>query len=179
MSNIKRQPVLINDEYLREYSLFPKNYDLTEIQNFIPLAEQIHIKPLVGDALYEELLDQVTNNNLTDENSTLLLELYRLEGVAVLYEALPFCWAHLSQVGITLGKSDNSDSIANKDISYINTHLKAQMTFLKTSIKRWLEMYSDNFPLYVKDEELCGEMKDNLNLKDILFTLPKENIDLI
>ena len=64
-------------------------------------------------------------------------------------------------------------------VSYINTHLKAQITFLKTSIKRWLEMYSDNFPLYVKDEELCGEMKDNLNLKDILFTLPKENIDLM
>ena len=53
MSNIKRQPVLINDEYLRAYSLFPKNFDLTEIENFIPLAEQIHIQSIIGIALYE------------------------------------------------------------------------------------------------------------------------------
>lgn len=179
MSNIKRQPVLINNEYLRAYSLFPQNYDLTEIYNFIPLAEQIHIKPLIGDALYEELLEQVQNNTLTEENSTLLLELYRLEGVAVLYEALPFCWANISQVGITLGKSDNSESIANKDITYLNTHLKAQITFLKKNIKDWLEAYSDNFPLYIKEEEIYGDIKNDLNLKNILHTLPKDKIDLM
>lgn len=179
MSNIKRQPVLINDEYLRAYSLFPKNYDLTEIHNFVSLAEEIHIKPILGDALFEELLDQVQNNTLTDANSTLLLEIYKLDGVAVVYEALPFCWAHLSQVGITLGRSDNSDSIANKDITYLNTHLKSQITYLKQNLKKWLEMYSDNFPLYIKEDELCGCSVNNLNLKDMLFTLPKEKIDLI
>ena len=72
MSNIKKQPTLINAEYLKQYSLFPKNYDLTDIQNFIPVAEQIHILPILGISLYEELLDQVTTNTLTDEISTLL-----------------------------------------------------------------------------------------------------------
>lgn len=179
MSNIKRQPVLINDEYLRAYSLFPKNYDFTEIENFIPLAEQIHIQSIIGMALYEELLDQVTNNNLTDENSTLLLEIYKVEGLAVLYEALPFCWAHLSQVGITLGKSDNSDSIANKDISYINTHIKAQLDYAKRYLKKWLETYSDNFPLYIKEEELCDCPVQKPSLGDDIYTLPKDKIDLV
>lgn len=179
MSNIKRQPVLINDEYLREYSLFPKNYDFTEIENFIPLAEQIHIQSIIGMALYEELLDQVTNNNLTDENSTLLLEIYKVEGLAVLYEALPFCWAHLSQVGITLGKSDNSDSIANKDISYINTHIKAQLDYAKRYLKKWLETYSDNFPLYIKEEELCDCPVQKPSLGDDIYALPKDKIDLV
>lgn len=180
MSNIKRQPVLINDEYLRAYSLFPKNYDLTEIENFIPLAEQIHIQSIIGIALYEELLEQVQNNTLTDVNSTLLLEIYKVEGLAVLYEALPFCWAHLSQVGITLGRSDNSESIANKDISYINTHIKAQLDYAKRHLKKWMELYSDNFPLYIKEDELCDcPVNRNVTLGDDIYSLPKDKIDLI
>ena len=141
MSNIKKQPTLINAEYLKQYSLFPKNYDLTDIQNFIPVAEQIHILPILGVALYEELLEQVTTNTLTDENSTLLLEVYRVEGIAVLYESLPFVWAHVSQVGITKGKSDNSDSLENKDLSYINTHVKAQLDYAKSYLRDWLNEY--------------------------------------
>ena len=152
MSNIKKQPTLINAEYLKQYSLFPKNYDLTDIQNFIPVAEQIHIMPILGTALYEELLEQVTTNTLTDENSTLLLEIYKVEGLAVLYESLPFVWAHVSQVGITKGKSDNSDSIENKDISYLNTHIKAQLDYAKSYLKNWLDEYQINFPLYKKED---------------------------
>lgn len=174
-----KHKVLINNAYLKEYSLFPQNYDLTEIQNFIPIAEQIHIQSIIGLALYEELLDQVSNNTLTPENSTLLLEIYKVEGLAVLYEALPFCWAHLSQVGLTLGKSDNSDSIANKDIAYLNTHIKAQLDYQKKYLKEWMEEYSDNFPLYVKDEDLCICNTKKIKLADDIYGLPKDKIEII
>ena len=175
MSNIKKQPTLINAEYLKQYSLFPKNYDLTDIQNFIPVAEQIHILPILGISLYEELLDQVTTNTLTDENSTLLLEVYKVEGLAVLYESLPFVWAHVSQVGITKGKSDNSDSLENKDLSYLNTHVKAQLDYAKSYLRDWLNTYAINFPLYKKEDECCSIMdKSHLDIYDIR----KDNIDI-
>lgn len=175
MSNINKQPTLINAEYLKQYSLFPKNYDLTDIQNFIPVAEQIHILPILGISLYEELLDQVTTNTLTDENSTLLLEVYRVEGIAVLYESLPFVWAHVSQVGITKGKSDNSDSLENKDLSYLNTHVKAQLDYAKSYLRDWLNTYAINFPLYKQDDECCSTMdKSHLDIYDII----KDDIDI-
>ena len=181
MSNVKRQPTLINMEYLKSYSMFPKNYDMTEIENFIPLAEQIHIMPILGLSLYEELLDQVVNNSLTETNSTLLLEVYKVEGIAVLYESLPFCWAHLSQVGLTKGFSDNSESIENKDISYINTHVKAQLDYTKKYLKNWLDEYSNNFPLYRKDETniCCNKLNDKLDMKYDIYGLKKDNIEII
>lgn len=177
MNNVKRQPTLINAEYLKAYSMFPVNYDLTDIQNFIPLAEQIHIMPILGLSLYEELIEQVSNNNLTQANSTLLLEVYKVEGVAVLYESLPFCWAHLSQVGVTKGKSDNSDSVENKDMSYLNTHIKAQLDYCKKYLKDWLDAYSDNFPLYRKDEPCCNKVIDETHLD--IYGLPKDKIEII
>lgn len=177
MSNIKRQKTLINSEYLKSYSMFPKNYDLTDIENFLPIAEQIHIIPILGTALYEELLEQVASNSLTDENSTLLLEVYKVEGIAVLYESLPFVWAHVSQVGITKGKSDNSDSIENKDISYLNTHIKAQLDYAKKYLRDWLDEYAINFPLYKKEDNDCSCNIDKSHLD--IYTTPKDNIELI
>lgn len=178
MSKIKRQPTLINAEYLKAYSMFPKNYDLTDVENFIPVAEQIHILPILGITLYEELLDQVTSNTLTDENSTLLLEVYKVEGIAVLYESLPFVWSHISQVGITKGKSDNSDSIENKDIAYLNTHIKAQLDYAKQYLKNWLDTYAINFPLYKKEEDdECYKPLDSSKLD--IYSIRKDYIELI
>lgn len=170
----KYQPTIINEEYLKEYSLFPKNYDLTEIWNFVPIAEEIHIQSIIGVALFEELLDQVSNNNLTNENSTLILEIYKVEGLAVMYEALPFCWAHLSQVGITLGKSDNSDSIANKDIAYLTTHIKSQLEFQKNQLKKFMVRNAEYFPLYDKD------VYDDVSVKTTksIFAIPKDMVDI-
>lgn len=174
---MKKQKTLINSEYLKSYSMFPKNYDLTDVENFIPVAEQIHILPILGVALYEELLEQVSENKLTDENSTLLLEVYKLEGIAVLYESLPFVWAHVSQVGITKGKSDNSDSIENSDIAYLNTHIKAQLDYAKSYLKNWLDEYQINFPLYKKEDNDCSCNIDKYHLD--IYGIKKDDIELI
>ena len=173
---MKKQKTLINSEYLKSYSMFPKNYDLTDVENFIPIAEQIHILPILGVALYEELIEQVSENKLTDENSTLLLEVYKLEGIAVLYESLPFVWAHVSQVGITKGKSDNSDSIENKDIAYLNTHIKAQLDYAKKYLREWLDEYQINFPLYKKEDNDCSCNIDKSHLD--IYDIRKDDIDI-
>lgn len=178
MSEIKRQPTLINEEYLRAYSLYPQNYDLTEVKNFIPIAEQIHILPLLGLKLFEELIDQVANNNLTQANSTLLLEVYKVEGIAIMYEHLPFNYAHLSQLGFVKSHSDNSDSIDNKDISYLSTHIKAQLDYSKKYLKEWLNQYSDNFPLYEADTD-CSPKVDITDTKWDIYGLCKDNIETI
>lgn len=163
---------LINSKLLKEYSLFPVNFDLTEVNCFIPIAEQIHIQPILGTPLYEELLEQVTKNELTEINSTLLLEVYKVLGLAVTYESLPFVWAHITQVGITKGKSDNSDSIENKDIAYLNTHIKSQLEYSKTYLLNWLNDYSNNFPLYKKEDCIT------INKSFDLYKLKKDIIDI-
>lgn len=178
MSNeIKRQPTLINADYLKAYSMFPKNYDISDIENFIPIAEQIHILPILGLSLYDELIEQVSNNTLTDVNSTLLLEIYKVEGIAVLYESLPFVWANITEVGITKGNSDNSQSVDNKDISYLNTHIKSQLDYSKRYLTNWLNTYASNFPLYTREEECCTNNNKVDSAYD-LFSLKKDLIDL-
>lgn len=147
------QNTLINEKWLREFSPIPLNYNLKELHNYIKLAESIWIEPLIGYQFYDELLTQVAENNLTEENSTALVEaIYPYLGFAVAYEALPIMWAHISEVGITKGKSDNSDSLDLKDMTYFQQHLRNQVEARKDYCKKWLCEHFQYYP----DLDVCG-----------------------
>lgn len=149
-------PSIINEEYFKKYSPIPQNYDIREIKPFFNVAELLWVKPLLGTALYDELLEQVCKNNVTPENSTLLLVIYPYLSFSICYEALPFIGYHFSEIGVTKGKSDNSDSVSINDINFISTQLRNQVEIMKMSLKKFLDEHNDTYPLY-KGDENCTE----------------------
>ena len=161
------QRTIINDKWLKEFSPIPLNYNMKELQNYVKLSETIWLEPLIGQDFYEELLDQVEDNDLTEENSTALVEaIYPYLGFAVVYEALPSLMYHISEVGLTKGKSDNSDSLDLKDMTYVQQHLRTQVEARKDYCKKWLCERSDKFPMLdccSCDCDCCGS-KAKLNL---------------
>lgn len=148
-----KQRTLFNEEYLKEYSLLPTNFNTKEVWNFIPLTEQLHIVPVIGQALYEELLDQVEKNEVTPANASLLLEIYPFEGLALMEVCMPYLAMHITEVGITKGKSENSDSADVNDINYLTNYVRSQMEPLKNKLTSFLKNNKDLYPLY-KDKDI-------------------------
>ena len=146
--------MIINRKFFAEFSPIGKNYDYSEIMLYVPVATEIWLRPLIGNELMDELEDQVSKNQISDANATLLTEggLWRYLCYATCYEGLPFLWTNISEVGITLGRSDNSDSITLKDLTYIQQHLRNQVEVLKDQLKKWLCEHSDTFPTL----DCCG-----------------------
>ena len=140
--------MIINQAYLKKYSPIPLNYNLAEVMNYVGVAEKIWVKPLIGYELFEEIEDEVKNNTITPENATLLTEggLWQYLSFATVLEALPMIWSHISEVGITKGKSDNSDSLDLKDMTYVSQHLRNQVEVLKDQLKKWLCEHNETFP---------------------------------
>lgn len=140
--------MIINQTYLKKYSPIPLNYNLTEVMNYVGVAEKIWVKPLIGYDLFDEIEEQVENNTVSDENATLLTEggLWQYLAFATVLEALPMIWSHISEVGITKGKSDNSDSLDLKDMTYVSQHLRNQVEVLKDQLKKWICEYYLNYP---------------------------------
>lgn len=155
-----KQRCLMNKEYLKEYSLLPINFNTDEIWNFIPLAEQLHIVPIIGQEMYNELLDQVENNEVTPENSSLLLQIYPFEGLAIMEVSMPYIAFHITEVGITKGSSENSDSVTTNDINYLTNYVRSQMVPYK---ERLIEFISQNSELYpnIKIEKKCEKQTTN------------------
>lgn len=154
-----KQRTLFNEEYLKEYSLLPLNFDVKEIWNFIPLTEQLHIVPIIGKELYNELLDQVENNTVSPENASLLLEIYPFEGLALMEVSMPYLAMHITEIGITLGKSENSESASIDHINYLTNYVRSQMEPLKSKLISFLKTNKDLYPLYKDKDYNCKPTK--------------------
>ena len=141
--------MIINKKFFAEYSPIGKNYDYSEIMLYVPVATEIWIRPLIGSDLLDEIEKQVQENNVSETNAALLTEgkLWQYLCYATCYEGLPFLWTNISEVGITLGHSDNSDSITLKDLTYIQQHLRNQVEVLKDSVKRYICEHYLYYPL--------------------------------
>ena len=144
------------NKYLKQFSPIPLNYNLDEVKNYVDVAELIWIRPIIGDDFYSELQDEVDNDELTEENQTLFLDaLYPYLAYAVTLEALPFIWSDINEKGITLNKSDNSESITLKDLTFIEGHLRRQVEARKDFFIKYLDTHLDSFPMYA-DYKNCG-----------------------
>lgn len=164
MGKLYLETLLIDEKYLKAYSPLPLNYNWEDIRPFVSIAESVWIVPVIGRELYNELLEQIEDNEVTDVNSTLLLKIYKPLAMAVIFESSPFIWANLSEKGITLGKSDNSDSIKLDDLNALQNHLKAELTVLISGLKDFLNRNKDCYPLYQVDTDCCSKDISSIRL---------------
>lgn len=140
--------MLINKELTKRFGLWPRNYDLTEVMNYVDISEKIWIIPTIGHAQYDELQEQVKNNTLTPENSTLLVEaIYPYLTMAMAYESCPILWGHLSEIGWTKGHSDTSESLSLKELSHIENHIRRQLEVRKDFAIQWIKDRIQYYPL--------------------------------
>lgn len=156
MNNIYKTPILITEEYLKQYSPIPNNFNWDDILPFIPIAEEVWVAPILGRKLYNELLEQVQLNEISGENSTLLLKLYPYLSMAIVYESMPFLAHHISEKGITAGHSDNSTPISSNDLSNMQNHIRTSLEVLKKMLRQFLNDHSNCFPLYQTDSTDCN-----------------------
>lgn len=155
MSEIVRPYTVINEAYFKAYCPVPMNFNMEEILPFFNVAEELWLVDVLGIALYNELLEQVNNNTVTELNSTLLLKVYPYLSFAICFEALPFLGYHFSEVGVTKGKSLNSDSVSINDMNYISSTLRNQVELLKKYLKKFLDDNADLYPLYTATGSCC------------------------
>lgn len=160
--------MIINSEYLLANCPLPVNYQTDELMQYVPLTESVWIRPILGDALFDEIQQQIDEDNLSEENATLLVDgsVWRLLSFAVCLEALPLIWAHMSEVSVTKGHSENSDALSLKEISYVEQHLRRQVEALKEQLIDFLNTYCNQYPLFVNSDCCTCCCGDKLGLKN-------------
>lgn len=141
--------MIINEKYFKQYSPIPLNFSMAEIKNYIPVAEKIWVRPLIGYDLFDELEYQVMRNMVSEKNATLLTEggLWQFLAFATVYEALPILWSRITEIGIVKGKTDTAESLSLRDMTYVQTHIRNQVEVLKEQVKKWICEHYLDYPL--------------------------------
>lgn len=158
--------MIINKANIAKYSNLPINYDYSEVMNYVDVAEKIWLLPILGYDWYDELQEQVRENNVSQENATALVEaIWPYLGFCIMYEALPTIAYHASEVSLTKGSSENSEPLTLKEIGFYQDHIRRQIEARKEFLKKWICEHLEYFPLAIPCNCGCSCCNERVKLE--------------
>lgn len=149
---------LITEELFKQHSPVTSNTDITEFVPYICIAQELHIADTLGEPLMHELRTQVAENNLSPENSDLILKIAPTLSFYAVYQALPFHWATIVNKGITIRESENSKGIDINDLAQLRRWIKDDAEILKSQLVTFLCRCRENYPLWRPGKGCCNEL---------------------
>lgn len=156
--------VLINEELFKANSPIKEDTIITKFVPFINLAQKIYIERILGDALTDELKDEVkaasqegaTGGEISPANQALLLKIAPALSFYAVYEGLPSHWLSIVNKGVTIRDSENSAPASAKDIAWYMRILKDKGETLANDLIEYLCSCKNLYPLW-KPGGYCGE----------------------
>lgn len=140
---------LITESLFKQCSPVTSNTNIFEFVPYIGIAQELHIEPLLGEQLMLELKAQIEANNLSPENSDLLVRIAPALSFYAVYQALPFHWATIVNKGLTIRESENSKGIDIKDLAQLRQWIKNDADTLKNQLYDFLVANKADYPLWI------------------------------
>lgn len=177
------ETIIISEELLKLYSPISKNVGVDRIFPFIHLAQPYYILPVLGKPLMEELQHQIEEDSLTEENKALILKVAMPLAMWTSYLAVRALGYSFTQKGVTKEKSENSESINEKEMGEYILSLKNQAEMSQEILIAYLCGCRDLYPLWKPSVECnCSKYEPNEGdnhriYKDLIYFPTKKNND--
>lgn len=149
---------LITETLFKQFSPVTANTDITEFVPYIGIAQELHIEPILGEPLMNELKEQIATNNLSPENSDLVLKLAPALSFYAVYQALPFHWATIVNKGITIRESENSKGVDINDVAQLRRWIKDDAEILIAQLADFLCRCKASYPLWRPANGCCNDV---------------------
>lgn len=131
---------------LKSYTPISNNVDVSQLENWIPVAETMHIVPVLGTALDTALKTEIeATGTLTGDNYTLLRHVQNASAWYCFYEASTFLRTKAMNKGITQQYSDNSQVAPWEDFKAYRQDILDKAMFYRNYLITYL---TDNKALY-------------------------------
>lgn len=166
----------INATYIKEFTFVDENVDEKYLLVSIKEAQEIHIREYIGSGLYDELVSQIDNNNLTALNTT-LLDTYIIPSLKwwVIYEAAPFLTFKFTNKNIVTKNSDNSTTIGANDLDRLMEFVKHKAQYHTRRLINYLLEYESSYPLYTNPGDQIDTIFPNLDSFSSAIYLEDDN----
>ena len=130
------------------------------IEPFIKSAETFWLKPVLGEAFYNELLDDIENNTLSGITKTLVTDyIVPTSNWFTYYEALPFIAYRAEAKGLTKKFSDNSTPLDQKEYNAYRQSILDNAHTYKNMLLDFLNLNKQQFPTYRDDTCITSQTK--------------------
>ena len=154
------ETLIISEELLKLYSPLSKNVDVDKIYPYLHLAQPYFVEPILGDALLTELQHQIEENELTPENKALILKVAPVLAYYATYLAMRSLTYSITEKGLTLEHSENSQTIDRNSLGDYILDIKNQAEMYAEILIKYLCRCALTYPLW-RPEEDCHCEKYN------------------
>lgn len=168
MSELLQTPI-INEKLFKLHSPITANVDIEEFLPYIYIVQELHIEPVLGEPLMTELKYQIDNDELTAENSALIVKAAPALSFYAVYQALPFHWASIVNKGVTIRESENSKGIDVKDIAQLRSWIKNDADLLRDQLIDFMCRNKSDYPLWRPADIGCCNAKQGEGSTDKTF----------
>jgi hypothetical protein len=103
----------------------------------------------LGQALTDQIKNQITGNTLTGNNYTLVnLFILPLSAWATFFEASPFIAYKSTSKGITKQTSNTSENLSKEELEFFRQSIKDKVTFYRNRLIDQLNKNQSLYPMY-------------------------------
>ena len=142
------ETLIISEELLKLYTPLSKNVDVDKVYPYLHLAQPYYLEPILGDALITELKEQVESGEISEENKALILKCAPVIGYWATYLAMRSLTYSVTEKGVTLEKSENSQPISEKELGEFILSLKQICEMHKEVLIKYLCRCSLTYKLW-------------------------------
>lgn len=154
------EALLVTREDVREFWAITKNMNVDRINPYILRAQQRDLKPFLGDALYFDMIEHLTDQKYVDLLNGVAYEtnghtIY-FGGVKPLLCAYAYATLinenpiHITRAGNKNKKDDNSTEIAGNTIGVKSNEADSEGLRLQEETRRFLNDKKSDYPLFEK-----------------------------
>jgi len=141
--------LFISEQTLLDNSVINENVSFTQIRPTIVKVQEMRIQPVVGSALYGELVGQVVSGTTTALNNTLLEDYIQPAMVQWLYYELPMVLAFkYMNKGMVRRTSEESTQMSMDEITRLTDKVKNDAEWYSERITRYLMENRTDYPLF-------------------------------
>jgi hypothetical protein len=143
------QTTYLTIDTLKSYTPISANVDVSQLENWIPVAEDLHIDDILGTALDTALKSELeATGTLTGNNATLLTYILNASAWYTYYECIGFIRTKSMNKGLVQQFSDNSQVTPLEDYKIFKQEIWDKAIYYRNKLIDYLEANKALFPLY-------------------------------
>lgn len=144
----------IDESWLKEKTPINDNVDVKVIVPFLDVAQDLHLQPLLGSALYNRLMSGVVNSNLNANETALIRLLQPALAYYTVCVAIPFVATQIRAAGIVKTRSETIEAASKSEVDALRTASENMADFYGERVTRYLCVNSGLFPEYTTSTDM-------------------------
>lgn len=140
--------LFVSENWLKTNTPINQNVEVSTISPFISQAQDLHVQPIIGTALYNRLMTGIINSDLNASENALLVLIRPSLAYWTLATALPFISAQVRNAGVVKVKSENTENASQSEVNNLVSAAQNVAQFYMQRVINYLCDNSSSFPEY-------------------------------